>query len=204
MDKTIKQKDIPLRNHLSRNQINKLHNRYQYECSDFYISKNFDKDGNYIGEKFDDTVLMFKLKPNGLWYSKNWYWLDNLDNGLDYHSVNYGESVDKEYNYSNYFYSINIDDTVSISEPSDKNKLLILNNKQERDIFKCKYKLDMPSKYEILGAKINWSKVSQDYAGIELNNITANTQLTERWYYGWDVPSGCIWNVDVITSYTLI
>jgi hypothetical protein len=47
-------------------------------------------------------------------------------------------------------------------------------------------------------SSIDWAKVSKKYDGIEIvpyqNNARMNFKLL--WYYGWDVASGCIWNLD--------
>jgi hypothetical protein len=43
---------------------------------------------------------------------------------------------------------------------------------------------------------IDWPRVAQDYAGIEICPYLWSKRNDENsfWYYGWDVASGCVWN----------
>ena len=41
---------------------------------------------------------------------------------------------------------------------------------------------------------INWPKVAQDYAGIEICPYRSDKRMSSDWYYGWDVASGCVWS----------
>ena len=49
--------------------------------------------------------------------------------------------------------------------------------------------------------KIDWTKVYMEYGGIELA-VTHHEKYLDmtgiKWWSGWDVASGCIWNGDVI------
>jgi len=38
--------------------------------------------------------------------------------------------------------------------------------------------------------------VSKEYDGIEIAPYQWDARLSLIWYYGWDVASGCIWNLD--------
>lgn len=64
--------------------------------------------------------------------------------------------------------------------------------------------------YKLTNEYIFWDKVSKDYAGIELSNVSIFKKLNAveytfinkettlayyKWYIGWDVPSACIWNI---------
>ena len=52
---------------------------------------------------------------------------------------------------------------------------------------------------------VDWGRVAQRWDGI----IIAPYQWSHRydgpsWYYGWDVASGCIWNLDAIADVRLV
>ena len=46
---------------------------------------------------------------------------------------------------------------------------------------------------------VDWNRVSQTYNGIEINPYQWSLRLELLWYYGWDVASGCIWNLEKVT-----
>lgn len=46
---------------------------------------------------------------------------------------------------------------------------------------------------------INWNKISIEYDGIEINPYIWKARLEVYWYYGWDIASGCVWNLDEVT-----
>jgi hypothetical protein len=57
------------------------------------------------------------------------------------------------------------------------------------------------------GNKIDWPKVAADYDGIIIAPYVSSCRLdgpSSDWYYSWDCASGCIWNLDVITSVEVI
>jgi hypothetical protein len=47
-----------------------------------------------------------------------------------------------------------------------------------------------------LDKMIDWPKVAEHYAGIEICPYLSNKRNDDDffWYYGWDVASGCIWD----------
>ena len=45
------------------------------------------------------------------------------------------------------------------------------------------------------GESIDWKKVASKYDGIEINPYQFEARYQYLWYYGWDVASGCIWNL---------
>ena len=150
------------------------------------------------------------LKPNGFWYScyDSWYeWcLQNMPSGLH-----------------KYIHKININKNVFTDiKNKDKNKLLVINNIKDFDIFNKKYQgikfddkndfaniygVDNSNFWEKKGGGTNlikWDKVSQDFGGIEICPY-----LLKRKYYLWynvfDVASGCVWNIkSIIKSSDLI
>ncbi|QGJ95232.1 hypothetical protein QDA11_gp12 [Microbacterium phage Jayden] len=47
---------------------------------------------------------------------------------------------------------------------------------------------------------IDWERVAAKYTGIVITPYqwSARLDLDSMWYYGWDVASACIWNLDAI------
>ena len=43
---------------------------------------------------------------------------------------------------------------------------------------------------------LDWSEVAKEYDGIEINPYQWEARCQYMWYYGWDVASGCIWNLN--------
>lgn len=206
MEATISHEDVPYRNHLSRTEIHKLHPRSQYEKHDIsYNPKEYTPEGEFIGDTTGDIEVSVQLrsKPKGLWYSLGDGWL-NFDNY---------EQTDK-CEYKGYLYTVEIDEDVfiNISQVSNKNKILRLNSMNDRKIFYQKYKrINISLRTDgVLGPDlglifqlINWVQVSNDYAGLEIPDINRSNQLDSRWCYGWDVPSGCIWNTNIINYFKI-
>ena len=138
-------------------------------------------------------------KPNGFWYScyNNWYkWVSK-------------EMPEWLYTY---IHKINIHKNVLTDiRNKDKNKLLVIHNIKDFDIFTKKYGMldEQMIKYhnthkmsKYISKKnwayvIDWIQVSKDYGGIEICPF-----FTERsnyiWYEWWSVASGCIWNTEKI------
>lgn len=48
---------------------------------------------------------------------------------------------------------------------------------------------------------IDWKKVASQYDGIEIvpYQTKARNNYDLLWYFGWDVASGCIWNLDNVS-----
>lgn len=42
---------------------------------------------------------------------------------------------------------------------------------------------------------IDWKLVSEKYDGIEIDPYQWSRRHELMWYYGWDVASGCLWNL---------
>ena len=118
----------------------------------------------------------YYYKPKGFWYScyNDWYnWV----------SIEMPEWLHK------YIHKININkDVLTDIRNKNKNKLLVINNVKDFDIFNKRY-----------GYKrgINWIKVAEDYGGIEICPFLYK-RSNYLWYAIWDVASGCIWNTKSI------
>lgn len=110
-------------------------------------------------------------KPNGLWYGFGREWID-----FQRHEM---KVVDGKYVYF-----------VNIVNPD---KLLRLSTRKQMYSFLDKYYLK-PS--------INWKRVAEDWGGIEISPWQGKLYYDDArmsWYGGWDIASGCVWEVDIIS-----
>ena len=140
----------------------------------------------------DKRNQRISLKPNGFWYScgDDWYnWIKR-------------EKMTKYLH--KYIQQININNNVMTDiRNKDKNKLLIIKNVKDFDIFNKRYGklqdylLPIIDNFVMINQYIDWIKVSKDYGGIEICPyfISRNNYV---WYNSWDVASGCIWNTKAI------
>jgi hypothetical protein len=139
---------------------------------------------NTFSKKIDYTKIYAQndeFKPNGLWYSLNGEW----EKWCEENELDWVKPINIH---------INIDET----------KLLILKSFPEITNFISQYK------YEICAGLwyINWKLISENYSGIEIQNYNEiKNQFYRSWYfpfqswfYGWDVSSGCIWDLSIITE----
>lgn len=131
----------------------------------------------------EHTILQdIHHKPTGLWYSYYGFWYRFiLSSGLYSWLHKYIHSVTIKSGYLTDIYS------------KSQNKLLVIKNNKEFDIFHKRYKSKQV---------IDWKKVSKDYGGIEITNLV--TRRNVDWYYAWDIPSGCIWNYELIKNINLV
>lgn len=131
---------------------------------------------------WDYTQYYNNYKPCGLWYSFGSEWADFVKNNLP----------EKSNTKNKIILNVNF------------KKILLLDSKEKCISFYEKYhytgeEIDFP--------EINWSLVADEYYGIEVknfNNFRPESPKREKeigWLYGWDVSSGCIWNMSAIKSY---
>ena len=170
----IKQNEFPYRNHIPK--IN--YNLKELKIETIKPLKKFDK----------------LHKPKGLWYGIRHHWADFESNKTSF--VN--KFSQKVYKINNLFKLILKKDAFTDINNPNKNKILVLKKISEFDKFTNKYYQNK------IG--IRWSDVMKDYGGIEIPKLIYNLHnfhLTDvkkdysdirNWYYGWDVPSGIIWN----------
>ena len=213
--KKIYKKHFPEKCHYSDKPIHKLHNRSQYSRlpDGTYNSNEYDHEGNYRGNQIlDETYFPFQRKPSGFWYAQKDTWF----NRISFESENY-------YPYNGYIYEVTINKKVTLHEMIDPDSVLVLTNLSEMREFYQKYRqrytdlhepynndvLIKPNTYLFLSrGSINWIKVSKDYGGIEIpgarfqdkedSNKNINYFDQDNWFYNWDVPSGCIWNIKCV------
>jgi hypothetical protein len=127
-------------------------------------------------KKMDTKQRAGGPKPMGLWYAVGFGWLDFTTNE---HTS---------------FYQY--DDVVHAFEISlDGLNVLRITNYDELVEFEKQYVIPKDGDYSVLnGWDINWAKVAETYDGIEIAPYIYKARMTHKWYYGWDVASGCIWN----------
>tara|TARA_Y100000389_G_C17408616_1_gene489536 strand:- start:649 stop:1170 length:522 start_codon:yes stop_codon:yes gene_type:complete len=128
------------------------------------------------------------LKPSGLWYScyDSWYnWMSE-------------EIPDMLFKY---IHKLNIKNNVLTDiRNKNKNKLLVIKTLKDFDLFTKNYKVKTYYKDKGIIKEfifIDWIKVSNDFGGIEICPYL-NKRRNILWYYGFDVASGCIWNLQSI------
>lgn len=126
-----------------------------------------------------DTTMRYKqpcyaIKPNGLWYSFNHSW----EVWLSLNDLNmkrkYGKTVELHIDTKNIFV---FDDFNAVSS------------------FDSEFSNDR--------GLIDWVEVSKIYDGVETTEnytelIDSFSHHKLKWFTYFDVPSGCIWNLDVI------
>lgn len=165
---SIKQEDFPYRNIIYKN-------KKEVKIESIKPLKKFD------GER----------KPPGVWYGIKHHWADFIDIS----------SSNKVYKVKNLFkLNLNKKSFTDINKPN-KNKILVLKKVSDFVKFTNKYK-----DQDKTNTKIKWFDVMKDYGGIEnpkiiynlhnwkFSDIKKDYSEIEAWYYGWDVPSGVIWN----------
>ena len=120
------------------------------------------------------------FKPKGLWYAIGDAWLDWCGS----------EMPDWVAPYI-YTFEILVD-----------NNILFLNTIELVQEFTKQYRVELFKGYY----NIDWGQVTKHYDGVEFNpyfnGIRFNPNL--MWYSGIDVPSGVIFNTDIVTNLRLI
>lgn len=47
---------------------------------------------------------------------------------------------------------------------------------------------------------LDWQRVAKDHKGIIFKQYFPSARLKYRWYYSWDVASGCVWDASAVKS----
>ena len=170
---SIKQEDFPYRNII-------YNDKKEVKIESIKPLKKFDK----------------KRKPPGVWYGIKHHWAEFINEEFNSNKI---------YKVKNLFkLNLNKNSFTDINKPN-KNKILVLKKVNDFVKFTNKYKDSTKT-----NTQIKWSDVMKDYGGIEnpkiiynlhnwkFANIKKDYSEIESWYYGWDVPSGVIWNNKVI------
>lgn len=159
-------------NALSEGELTELDTRLKI-TSDMriHLSKNhiYKLERRHYIQKSDD-------KPSCFWYGFGDKWID------------WAETAGHEY-MGEYVYEVDI----------NSSKILQIKNYSEIIEFTQEYK----SSEQIIPGIIffiDWPRIELKYDGIEINPYIGQARTNEKtiWYYSWDIPSGCIWNMDKV------
>ena len=113
------------------------------------------------------------MKPNGFWYGFGSEWIDWTRSEMP-------DWIGK------YIYSVDIGTT----------NVLQIKTHMELMQFSREYsQVGLMSKVYREGEVIDWKKVASKYDGIEINPYQFEARYKYLWYYGWDIASGCVWNL---------
>jgi hypothetical protein len=124
-------------------------------------------------------------KPKGLWYGIDWEWHKWCNSeGFD--------GVGKN----------------NFSLELDMEKILVIDSPDSLRNFTVRFGAFpqwMMQNGSFRGSKdkfIDWEKVAKRYSGIEITPYLYKCRFEFMFYYGWDVASGCVWNLNAIKSVT--
>jgi hypothetical protein len=127
---------------------------------------------------------LYNAKPVGLWYAMEDSWIDWCL-GEDFGGI------------GKYVYDIELNPEANIKFLDTVDDVLSFSKKYKRtDGFYANF----PSVF------INWERVMSEYDGIEIDPYFHELRFEHdlMWYYGWDVPSGCLWKASTKKKITLI
>jgi len=129
------------------------------------------------------------LKPKGLWYAQDNEWVEwvayNMPHWRDEHNLELVVNNDR---------------------------LLVIDSWEKLLAFQAQYAIGMESRTTMGFVMIDWERVSERYSGIEVRNYNEiNAKVKEDfssinqflWFSGWDVNSGCIWDLSAIAGYVV-
>lgn len=113
------------------------------------------------------------MKPIGFWYGFGNEWID----WTRYEMPNW---------VGKYIYKVDI----------DKSNILEIKTHMDLMVFTRQHQSLKNVNRE--GDAIDWDVISKKYDGIEINPYQQEARTQYMWYYGWDVASGCIWNLNKV------
>jgi hypothetical protein len=116
------------------------------------------------------------VKPRGLWYGIGPSW------------INWVRSEMPDWERDNVF-------VLDI----DESKMKIIRTYDELIKFDEAYGVNDNRRYGRY-REIDWSRVANDWGGIEIAPYIYEARYDVFWHYGWDVASGCIWGDGVIKN----
>ena len=127
-----------------------------------------------------------QIKPIGLWYGYGSEW-------IDFAMAPENKGLSGMVLKSEYFYELDVHYT-SVENP-DKNKVLLLKNYDDLNKLSKLINGEINRVGGIMMA--NWDAVSSLFGGLEVTDELDS-------YFGWDIPSGCIWSEKAIKNIKLI
>jgi hypothetical protein len=177
-----------------------------YNLFESISNENMIINGKFITAFSEKNLIIKKYeqrngshKPRGLWFSKGQRWIDFL---LDYDYID--EEGKQKIQKGKLFYVENV-----IKFEINNKKFYYINNEKQLIEFIEKYKdKDIPSdvpkefiplylrdkKNEFVDS-FKWEELSNDYDGIYIKDVSDREYSLIN---SWDVPSGCLWNLQGI------
>jgi len=121
-----------------------------------------------------------EFKPQGIWYQVDNSWRDWCSSEMPHWLADYKHEFLFDIDYTNIY---------------------VISNEQELREFTTNYQKKIQSDYPYKA--IDWRTLAKEYKGIEIPNYLYSCRMEREflWYYGWDVASGCIWDVSAIKNY---
>lgn len=131
------------------------------------------------------------IKPSGFWYALG-------DGWLKFNNIAYPDIE------SNYLYGLTLDDIfVSINDPPDINKILVINSLEELLHLELLYNINPYN-----SIRVYWKHIITLYGGIEFRYDCFSSDEKRKlqhsqWYDTLDATSGCIWSYEILRKANL-
>jgi hypothetical protein len=141
-------------------------------------------------------------KPNGLWYDCDKKWIDWVQSEMPEWAKHYSYIYVVHLNKSNILELKTEDDVLNFTEKYTFNKSPSINVNDLREQLGISRSegydknWDLMGGYAGMGMHIDWGKVASQYSGIEICPYQGGLRMDNRtrWYYTWDIASGCVWD----------
>lgn len=147
-----------------------------------------DREVNLKPMDYDQSLLSWQAKPNGLWLS--------VEGPYDWKNWCEGEGFRIE--------NLVVSYEIKLKEDS---KILYLQT--EKEVYNMAIRFPLKSRtwdQEIDSYCLNWPEVKKKYQGIIIPQYQWECRLSQQscWYYGWDCACGCIWDLSCIEEFKLL
>ena len=114
------------------------------------------------------------MKPFGFWYGFGGEWIDWCRSEMPNWTGKYIYGVDVH--------------NINILRITTHMELTQFSHEYQSNVSDTGYKREA-------GEAIDWKMVASKYDGIEINPYQFEARYQYMWYYGWDIASGCVWNL---------
>lgn len=132
---------------------------------------------------YEQAASRYWMKPRGLWVSVE------------------GEDDWPTWCRSEQFRLAALDNVHEVVLKPDAH-VLTISSKDELIAFTNEYSAPSPNLWgNDRTETIDWWTVATRYGGIIIAPYQWSCRFSLSWYYGWDVASGCIWDIDAIESF---
>jgi hypothetical protein len=134
-------------------------------------------------------------KPMGLWYDCEKEWMSWISSEMPNWVGAYNYVYTIHLNKSNILELKTEEDIFAFTQEYSKSSAI---EPGEIDINQIRRDMGMEVTEKVYGSSdyIDWPALSSKYAGIEICPYQYGCRMDEktRWYYTWDIASGCVWN----------